>query len=82
MTPGIVRLFRWFYPCLYPVNITLATATIIRTDKTVSKVGIRFKVLAVMYHCLAQISNRQNLLLVFDFVALREGLDVDGHGLV
>lgn len=52
------------------------------TNKTVPKLGVWFEVLAMGYHCLAQISNWQYLLLIFDFVALGQGFDVDGHRLV
>ena len=57
------------------------TATV-PTYETISKLRVRFEILAVVYHSLAQISYWQNLLPIIGFVALRERLDVDGHGLL
>lgn len=53
-----------------------------RTDKAVSKLRVWLEVLAMMHHGLAQVANRQHLLLVVCIIALRKGLDVDGRGLV
>lgn len=64
------------------VSILRLLVAKIRTYEAVSKLRIGLEVLAMVYHRLAQVSYRQNLLLVFGFVALREGLDVDGHRLL
>jgi len=54
----------------------------IRTYEAVPELRIRLKILAMVYHSLAQVSYWQDLLLVLDFVALGERLDVDSHRLL
>ena len=66
-----------------PMHVTLEwPEDNIRTNKAISKCRVCFKVLPMVHHRLTQVCHRQYLLFVFDFVALRKGLDVGGHGLL
>lgn len=52
----------------------------LRTGQAVAKLRVGLKVLAMRDHGGAQVAARQLLLLVGALCALRDGLDVDGHG--
>src|SRR5690242_7904473 len=52
----------------------------LHTGQAVAKLRVGLKVLAVRDHGGAQVAARQLLLLVGALCALRDGLDIDGHG--